>query len=69
VTPDQFNILASQFGYWFEMYVYLIWALIGIAAGTGFMFMIRSIWRYLIINKQMSEIIKMQKKNVKVLPQ
>jgi len=46
VTPDQFNILASQFGYWFEMYVYLIWALIGIAAGTGFMFMIRSIWRY-----------------------
>ena len=47
MTPDQFNALASQFGYWFEMYVYLIWALVGVAVGTGFMFMIRGAWRYI----------------------
>jgi hypothetical protein len=47
MTPDQFDTLANQFGHWFEMYVYLIWALIGIATGTGFILMIRSIWKYL----------------------
>ena len=46
MTPDQFNALASQFEHWFELYVYLIWTLVGVATGTGLILMCRSVWRY-----------------------
>jgi len=47
MTPDDFTKLANQFFYYFQWYVFIIWAIIGIAVGTGFILMIRSIWRYI----------------------
>jgi len=46
VTTDQFNTLANQFLTYFQLYVGLIWSLMGIAVGTGIILMIRSAWRY-----------------------
>lgn len=45
MTPDQFNALADQFNRYFQLYVGLIWGIIGIVVGTGLILMIRSAWR------------------------
>jgi ABC-type Fe3+ transport system permease subunit len=46
MTQVDFTNLVNQFNHWFQIYVAMIWALAGIAIGTGFILMLRSIWRY-----------------------
>ena len=46
MNQDEFKILADQFSAYFQLYVGLIWGLVGISVGTGLFLMCRSIWQY-----------------------